>query len=118
MRDGYTWKNEQLSALAGCLLEGKTYAEAGEEFGYSERWVRKKMKDIQNFLPIKYDLIQNKPYMAFQRMVYTGCSLKEARDVWRVSEERFNKFMSDVFKTDFSKYISMKTKIYNASKKR
>ena len=66
MKNGYIWKNEQLYALAGCLLEGKTYAEAGEEFGYSARWVRKKMDDIKSFLPNKYGLIKNKPYMAYK----------------------------------------------------
>lgn len=108
------WKHTQLKSLADALLQGKTYQEAAAEFGYQADWARKKLKWIKQDYPDLYILIKTKPYRAFQRVMYTGCSLEEALKIFKVSDKCFWRFMNErVLKNHPHIYIKVRSKIHN-----
>lgn len=112
-KDTY-WKRTQLRTLMESLLQGNTYKEVAEEFGYGEDWVKRKMRWIRQDYPEKYCKIKNKPYMVFQRIIYKGCTLDEALKAFHLSEERFWNFMKEVLQKDPKLYIKVRSSIHNS----
>ena len=108
---------KRLTDIAYYLLEGNTYAEAAEEFGLSV-WHLKKC--INEDLPRQnykiFVVLKNRPYMVFQRCVFKGCSIEEARKTFHVSEQRFDKFMQGILKDSPGRYVYMRSRISKASR--
>lgn len=109
---------KRLTDIAYYLLEGNTYAEAAEEFGLSEGHIKRCInEDLPRQNSKIFIVLKNRPYMVFQRCVFRGCSIEEARKTFQVSEQRFNKFMQSILKDSPGRYVYMKSKISKANKK-
>ncbi|MBQ3415927.1 MAG: hypothetical protein IJH39_11480 [Clostridia bacterium] len=101
-------KNE-ITSVANFMLEGRTYAEAAKEWGVSSGCIQRNINENFRYMDSKkYQLLKNRPYMAFQRVVYTSCSLEEALKVWQVSKKRFDEFMCSIFSQDKKSYLKMR----------
>ena len=101
-------KNE-ITSVANYLLEGKTYKEAAKEWGVSSGCIQRNINEKFRYMDLKkFQLLKNRPYMAFQRVVYTSCSLEDALKVWQVSKKRFDEFMCSIFLQDRKSYLKMR----------
>lgn len=101
-----------LENIVTFMLEGHTYKEAAEEWGCTPHCIQRNINERYKFIDARrFTLLKHKPYMVFQRVIYTGCSLQEALKVWHVSQKRFSEFMNSLYTNNPRGYIYMRAKL-------
>ena len=101
-----------LENIAAYMLEGHTYKETAEEWGCSTHCIQRNINEKFKFIDSKrYSLLKNKPYMVFQRVMYTNCKVEEALKTLHVSKKRFNEFLHSIYDISPRSYIHMRARL-------
>ena len=111
-------KKTVLESVAAYLMQGYTYKEAAEQWDVTPHCIQRNINEHYKYMDTKkFELLKNRPYMVFQRVIYTDCSLEEALKVWRVSQKRFDAFMRSIYAKNRKGYLKMRSQLEVAKRK-